>query len=242
MSYIYKRYYPNNFKNMVSLLRKSDIGAYIRVETINLLYKLAESMDAMTQFSTVLWLTILPKTNLTSHMKILYHPSKQDSLKPKRRTLQIYHRYAELVLSALQHSQFQRFLGWLLRYEHIPWQQIKAIHIRTLPHTKRNGRHLNGTATSRGVITLYPPATPTNLEDMASNQSKEFAREYVRWRARATLIHELLHYKYLHRERRVRKLTLRYTRHCMQPTTHMMKRVFAKIFRSKIHQTPQESP
>jgi len=179
-------------------------------------------------------MTIFQGMNLTSQMKILYRPPQQESLKPKQRTLQIYHRYAEHVLSALQHARFQRFLGWLLRHERIPWQQIQAIHIRTLPQTKTNGRHLNGTATSNGVITLYPPATTKHPEGVAANQSKEFTLEYVRWRARATLIHELLHYKYLHRERRVRKLTRRYTRHYMQPTTHMMNRVFTRIFRSKI--------
>ncbi|MCW4040273.1 MAG: hypothetical protein NWE83_05935 [Candidatus Bathyarchaeota archaeon] len=179
-------------------------------------------------------MTIYQWTNLTSHMKILYHPPKHESQKPKQRTLQIYHRYAEHVLSALQHTRFQRFLGWLFRHERIPWQQIRAIHIRTLPRAKMNGRHLNGTATSRGVITLYPPATTKYVEDGASNQSQDFTLEYVRWRARATLIHELLHYKYRHRERRVRKLTRRYTRHCMQPTSHMMNRVFTRIFRSKI--------
>ena len=184
-------------------------------------------------------MTNIAKDESQLYMKILNHPPKQESLKPKPRTLQIYHRYAQLVLSALQHARFQRFLSWLLRNEHILQQQIKAIHIRTLPQAKRNGRHLNGTATSSGIITLYPPATTKHLEDAASNQSKEFALEFVRWRARATLIHELLHYKYRHQEHRVRKLTQRYTQHCMQPTTHMMKRVFTRIFRSKVRHSPQ---
>jgi hypothetical protein len=150
----------------------------------------------------------------------------------KPRTLQWYHQYAETVLSALQHPRFQRFLSWLLRHEHIPLQRIKTIQIRMFPRIKANGYHLKGAATSSGIITLYPQAISENM-DKDPNQTDTFALKYVEWRARATLIHELLHYKYRHREQRVRQLTRHYTSCCMQPTTSAMQRVFSRIFRAR---------
>ncbi len=165
---------------------------------------------------------------LMHRMKIIYQPRHQ--LMMKRHTLQWYRGYAETVLSALQHSRFQRFLGWLLKHEHIPMQHVKAIHIRTFPRIKENGRSLNGTATGSGIINLYPIARPDNVTNMATAPERCSLR-YVQWRARATLIHELLHYKYHHRERRVRQLTQHYTHRCMQPTTRLMRHVFNRIFR-----------
>jgi hypothetical protein len=151
----------------------------------------------------------------------------------KSYTLQWYRRYADIVLSALQHPRFQRFLTWLLRREHIPVQHIKAIQVRLLPRIKANGCPLKGAATSHGIITLYPHTIPTNSQVNA--RADAFFLKYVQWRARATLIHELLHYKYRHREQRVRQLTQQYTQRCMQPTTSAMQRVFMRIFRTPSH-------
>ncbi len=167
------------------------------------------------------------ETGLASRMKILDNPLSQDTMKPQ--TCQWYHGYAEAVLSALQHSQFQCFLSWLLRYEHIPSQHIKAIHVRTFPRIMANGRYLNGAATSKGIIAIYPYAKLNTVQN--TKRSEEYSLKYVQWRARATLIHEILHFKYRHREMRIRQLTRKYTHRCMRPTTRMMKRVFNSIFR-----------
>lgn len=153
----------------------------------------------------------------------------------KSHTLQWYREYAAIVLSALQHPRFQRFLTWLLQHEHIPVQHIKAIQVRLFPRIKANGHHLKGAATSHGIITLYPHTIPTTSQAKDVPPSDVFSRKYVQWRARATLIHELLHYKYRHREQRVRQLTHQYTQRCMQPTTSTMQRVFMRIFRTSSH-------
>jgi hypothetical protein len=176
---------------------------------------------------------IIQGVSLSRRMKIRYSPRDQSPI--KQQTLQGYTKYAEAVLSALRHSRFQQFLGWLLRCEHIPLQQIKAIHIRTFPRTKANGRHLNGTASSKGIIALYPPAIPKNAGDGNAHPSEEFSLTYVQWRARATLIHEILHYKYRHREYHVRQLTQQYTQRCMLPKTFAMKRIFKRVFKTPIH-------
>lgn len=171
--------------------------------------------------------------NLTSRMTILCHPQNQPKM--RKRTRQWYRGYAEAVFSALQHSRFQLFLGWLLRHEHIPLQHIKAIHIRTFPRTKANGRYLNGTSTGKGIITLYPVAMGKNVKNKDIHPSETFSLRYVQWRARATLIHEILHLKYRHHEPRVRQLTQQHIQRCMQPKTRRMKRVFNRIFRIPIH-------
>lgn len=146
-------------------------------------------------------------------------------------TLQWYNRYAEAVLSALQHPRFQRFLSWLIQHEHIPLQRIKAIYVRMFPRIKANGHHLNGASTSHGIITLYPHALPKNPSARDLTQWWGFSLKYIQWKARATLIHELLHYKYRYREQHVRQLTQQYTRRCMQPLSRPMQCIFMRIFR-----------
>jgi hypothetical protein len=180
------------------------------------------------------------RVNLSCRMKILCAPRDQSPM--KQQTLQWYTRYAEAVLKALRHSRFQQFLGALLRHEHISLRRIKAIHIRTFPRTKANGRHLNGTATSKGIIALYPPTMPKTVGDRNMHRSKGFSLTYVQWRARATLIHEILHYKYRHREHHVRQLAQQYTQRCMQPKTCAMKRVFKRIFQTPIRPDRAGSP
>ncbi len=147
----------------------------------------------------------------------------------KRPILQWYRRYAELVLSALQESGFQQFVNQLLKYEAISMYRVTAIHIRTFPRNRKSGRHLNGSATRRGVINIYPIPRPDDVENVATWYD-ERTLKFVQWRARATFIHELLHYKYRHREPRVRQLTQHYTHRYMQPSTSKMRRVFNRIF------------
>ena len=174
-----------------------------------------------------------PGLKLVRRMTI--HTSVHNSLSLKSHTLQWYRGYAETVLLALQHPRFQRFLNWFLRREHIPVQYVKAIQVRMFPRIKANGQHLKGAATSHGIITIYPQDIPRNTSAKDLVQSDAFPLAYVQWRARATLIHELLHYKYRHREQRVRQLTQQYMQRCMQPTTSVMQRVFTRIFRTPSH-------
>lgn len=167
--------------------------------------------------------------------RMMIRAASQNPPAMKSHTLQWYRGYAETVLSALQHPRFQRFLNWFLRREHIPVQHIKAIQVRLLPRIKANGQHLKGAATSHGIITIYPQdvSKDTRAKDLV--KSYAFPLTYVQWRARATLIHELLHYKYRHREQRVRQLTKQYMQYCMQPTSSARQRVFTRIFRTPSH-------
>lgn len=104
----------------------------------------------------------------------------------------------------------------MLRKESIEKYRVKDVQIRMFPLIKENGNGLAGKCNSKGEIRLYPKKL-----DFCRKQMQEFGMEnfnlYIKSRAKAALIHELLHLKYVNDEDRVRMLTEKYfnifTRH-----------------------------
>jgi hypothetical protein len=120
-----------------------------------------------------------------------------------------YKKYAFVVFNTLREPLFQKFLNWMLRKEGIDEHEVKDVQIRMFPFIKENGNGLAGKCNSKGEIRLYP-----KKRDFFRTQMKEFGKENVRFfirsRARAALIHELLHLKYVSDEEKVRELAEKY--------------------------------
>ena len=97
----------------------------------------------------------------------------------------------------------------MLRKERIGEHEVRDVQIRMFPFIKENGNGLAGKCSSRGRILLFPK----NL-DFLREKKQELGKEkvgfYIRGRARAALIHELLHLKYASDEEKVRELTEEY--------------------------------
>ncbi len=126
-----------------------------------------------------------------------------------RNHLSFYRKYARVVFNTLRKPMFQKFLSWMLRREEIKKNKVKDVQIRMFPFKKENGNGLAGKCNSEGEILLYPKRL-----GFCRNQMQEFGKEnlnlYIKSRARAALIHELLHLRYVSDEERVRKLTKKY--------------------------------
>jgi len=120
-----------------------------------------------------------------------------------------YRKYAFVVFNTLRKPLFQRFLNWMLRRERIEEHEIKDVQIRMFPFIKENGNGLAGKCNSKGKIHLYPKGLKFFRKKM-QEFGKENVNFYIKSRARATLIHELLHLKYVSDEEKVRELTEKY--------------------------------
>ncbi|MDQ1278841.1 MAG: hypothetical protein QG670_101 [Thermoproteota archaeon] len=120
-----------------------------------------------------------------------------------------YMKYNFFVLNTLKKPLFQRFLNWMLKKEEIDEYRVKDVQIRMFPFKKENGNGLVGSCNSKGKIILYPKG-PEFCQGPMLRLGRENAKYYVKSRARAALIHELLHLKYEHDEEKVRELTRKY--------------------------------
>ena len=145
---------------------------------------------------------------LSDRIAITVHPEKLEKFSQEHAGF--YVKYASVVLRTLKRPLFQKFLLWMLRKENIETQTIRKIEIRVLPFRRRNGNGLAGNCnTYIGKIRIYP-RTLKFCQRLIQDFGKDGFASYVRIRARAALIHELLHLKYEKDERKVRELTKRY--------------------------------
>ncbi len=144
---------------------------------------------------------------LISKIRIAVDHQKTAKL-PKKR-LQFYRKYAAFVQKNLRKPLFQRFLRWMLKKENIEKQRVKDVQVRVLPFLKDNGNTLVGRCNRRGEILICPKRLDS-YRKLISKFGKESALLYVKTRARAALIHELLHLKYSSNEEKVRRLTEKY--------------------------------
>jgi hypothetical protein len=121
-----------------------------------------------------------------------------------------YLKYSRFTLKALNKRVFQEFLSDLLKIEKIPQKSIDSISIEILPAPRKNGLTIAGKCnTSNGKIRIYPK--PLKFCDAFRKEYGQYLLvEYAGNRARAALIHELLHLKYGSDEVGVRKLTEEY--------------------------------
>jgi hypothetical protein len=121
-----------------------------------------------------------------------------------------YLKYSRFTLKALNKSVFQEFLASMLRIERIPQKSIDSISIQILPAPRKNGLTIAGKCnTNNGRIRIYPK--PLKFCDAFRKEYGKYVLvEYAGNRARAALIHELLHLKYGSDEDGVRRLTKEY--------------------------------
>lgn len=125
--------------------------------------------------------------------------------------IEFYQKYASFVLRTLKKPLFQKFLYWMMKKENIEAETIRKVEVRILPFKKKNGNGLAGNCnTYIGRIQIYPKTRKFCQKLMREFGKGSFAA-YVRIRARASLIHEMLHLKYEKNEIRVRELTKEYS-------------------------------
>lgn len=142
-----------------------------------------------------------------------------------------YMQYASFVFKTLRKPLFQRFLRWMLKSENIEEHMIDSVKVMTFPFQKENGKGLAGRCNSKGEIRIYPKRLRF-CRKLKQKFGKEKLHSYIKNRARATLIHELLHVKYSNDEVKVRELTRKYfnifTRHekVPNPENDILKTIF----------------
>jgi hypothetical protein len=121
-----------------------------------------------------------------------------------------YLKYSRFALRALNKRVFHEFLSDVLKLERIPLKSIGSISIEILPVPRKNGLTIAGKCnTITGKIRIYPK--PIKFCDAFRKEyGQHMLVEYAGNRARASLIHELLHLKYGGDEIGVRKLTKQY--------------------------------
>lgn len=145
---------------------------------------------------------------LSNKMKITVHPEKIED--PSQKQVGFYMKYASFVLRTLRRPSFQKFLSWMLRKENIEEHMVRDVQVAVFPFQRKNGNGLAGHCnTNRGRIQIYPK-TCKFCQELIQECGKDKFISYAGSRARAALIHELLHLKYANDEEKVRELTREY--------------------------------
>jgi hypothetical protein len=152
---------------------------------------------------------MLQKTQiLYSKIKITVNPEKTDNF--SKRHVSFYMNYSFFVFKALRRPSYQKFLHWMLRRERIEIRRVGAVDVEIFPFRRKNGKGLAGNCnTTRGKIRIYPK-TMKFCREFTQKFGKGTLLTYAGSRARAALIHELLHLKYAADEKRVRELAKEY--------------------------------
>ena len=96
-----------------------------------------------------------------------------------------------------------------MKIEKIQKEKVKNVQIRMFPSIKNNGNPLIGKCNTHGEIFLYPKRLDKCRKKIEKMKPERF-KKYVEGRARASLIHELLHFKYENDENKVKQLTKKY--------------------------------
>ena len=146
-------------------------------------------------------------SKLLSKIRVVSNPKKVESCPEKR--LYFYTKYASVVSETLRKPMFQRFLDWILKRESIEKNAVKDIQVRVFPFQKESGKSVTGRCNNEGVILIFPKKR-TFLQKKMQDHKKEKVSFYLKSRAMAALIHELLHVKYESNESKVRRLTKKY--------------------------------
>ena len=123
--------------------------------------------------------------------------------------LVFYNKYSVFTLKIIKNQKFQRFIKYLMRKEKISETKIDQIKIRVFPYKNKDGQWIIGKCNRKGEINIFPKKRSLCLK-IASRFGEKTFFSYVASRAKAALIHELLHIKYLSDEKKVRTLTKKY--------------------------------
>ena len=124
--------------------------------------------------------------------------------------LKFYSNYASAVSTTLKKPLFQKFLHWIIKKEEIEKKVVKDIQVRLFPYHKKNGNSVAGRCNSTDGVILIFPKKHSFVEKKLESHKKRKVRFYLKNRAMAALIHELLHVKYEGNESKVRHLTKKY--------------------------------
>jgi len=171
---------------------------------------------------------------LSGKIKITAGPGKPEGF--SQRHVGFYMNYSSFVFRALRRPSFQRFLQWMLRRERIEAQMVGAVDVKVFPFRRKNGKGLAGNCdTARGKIRIYPK-TMKFCREFTQKFGKSTLLMYAGSRARAALIHELLHLKYATDEKRVRELAKNYffafTRYKPSNTSQPLS-IYEMVFRTE---------
>ena len=147
------------------------------------------------------------RQKLSSRIRVTADPRKMGE--SSERKIRYYEKYAFLVSEALKEPFFQKFLHRIIKNENMEMDEIRDIQIKIFPFKKENGNGLAGKCNNKGVICLYPKGVGF-CKKLMLNWRKDKVKFYIKCRARAALIHEVLHIKYLDKEFKVRELTRKY--------------------------------
>lgn len=147
-------------------------------------------------------------SKLSNKIRVVSNPKKLENCPEKR--IQFYNDYASAVSETLKRPIFQKFLDWIIRREKIEKGTVKDIQVRVFPFQKENGKSVAGRCNSNDGVILIFPKKRSFLRKKLKNHKKEKVRFYLKSRAMAALIHELLHIKYEGNESKVRQLTKKY--------------------------------
>ena len=121
--------------------------------------------------------------------------------------LSFYTNYSSFILKALRKASFQEFLYWMLLSENIEEKTVNTIEIEVLPAPSKNGLNVVGRCnTFKGKIRIYPKSFYF-CDRLKKKLGKGVLYAFVEYRARAALMHEILHLKYASDEKKVRELT-----------------------------------
>jgi hypothetical protein len=145
---------------------------------------------------------------LSSKMRISVDHEKLEPFSQNH--VKFYLKYSSFVFKALKKPSFQKFLHWMLKKEKIDEQSVSTVQVNVLPFRRANGNVVAGKCnTARGRIRIYPKTIKfCQIFKQKFGQSTLLA--YAGNRARAALIHELLHLKYAEDEKTVRELAKGY--------------------------------
>ncbi len=118
-----------------------------------------------------------------------------------------YANYSRFILKALKKPSFQEFLCAMLLAENIEEKIVNTVYVKVFPAPRKNGFNIVGKCdTFRGRIRIYPK-TFNYCYAFRKKYGKDYFFVFVGNRARAALIHELLHLKYISDEEKVQELT-----------------------------------
>jgi hypothetical protein len=136
-------------------------------------------------------------------------PSPNMINKLPKKYVEFYFQYANVITETLRWSSFQGFLNWMIKEENINQNRVADIQVVIFPFKKKEGKGLAGRCSKNGQIKIYPRGIEF-LNRLLMKTKEEELDLYVKARAMSTLIHELLHIKYLGNEEKVRELTKNY--------------------------------
>jgi hypothetical protein len=154
-------------------------------------------------------MSLLKETSaLSNKMKITVNLEKRENFSQNH--FRFYMKYSSFVFRSLKRPSFQKFLSWMLRREKIDAQVVRVVHVKVFPLRRKNGKGLAGNcAPAEGKIRIYPK-TLKFCRTFTQKFGKNTLLAYAANRARAALIHELLHLKYVGDEKTVRELAKEY--------------------------------